>query len=86
LGGLVEDVVTLAGLVADVAERQKQVLAGLNGLVVDTSLSGNRQGEGLDLFRRDLRRSTGGLEYRCGLIRYLLRVLEFLERESSPSS
>ena len=37
-GRLVEDVVALAGLVPDVRERQQQVLARLDRLVVDTGL------------------------------------------------
>jgi hypothetical protein len=40
-GGLVEDVVALADLVADVRERQQQVLAGLDRLVVDAGLVGD---------------------------------------------
>jgi hypothetical protein len=36
---LVEDVVALAGLVADVGERQQHVLAGLDRLVVDARLA-----------------------------------------------
>jgi hypothetical protein len=70
----IKDLVALARLVADIRERQEQVLTGLDRLIIDPRLLADRASEILDLLARDLRDAAGGLDRRVGLRRRLLRL------------
>jgi hypothetical protein len=80
-GGLrrpVEDVVALAGLVADVREREQQVLAALDRRLVDAALVLQRLGELLDLLGADVGGAARRLQDRPGLRGDLLLLLPAL--------
>jgi hypothetical protein len=64
---LIEDLVALAGLVADVRERQQQVLSGLDRLVVNPRLAADRRREVRDVLRGDVRLTARRLQDRLRL-------------------
>jgi hypothetical protein len=66
-GRLREDVVSSADLVPYVREGQEQVLAGLDGLVVDPGLGRDLAGEVGDALGRDVRRFAGRAKHLLGL-------------------
>jgi hypothetical protein len=93
LCGGVEDLVALAGLVADVFERQQQVRAGLDRLVVHAGLVADRLRQFRDPSRGDVRDTARGLDDGVGGRANLLRltslndrVLDELDRNSGTSS
>jgi hypothetical protein len=78
-GRPVEDVVALAGLVPDVAERQQHVLAGLDDLIVDAGLAAQCGREVADLLRGDVRRAPVDFRTACVCRATLLDSLERLD-------
>ena len=75
-----EDVVTLAGLVLDVRERQEQVLPALNRLVVVAGLVRDRRREVAHLVGAQLRGLAGRLDDLLGLRANLLRLARTSDR------